>query len=158
MVGFPSGSDSKESACNAGELGSIPGLGRSPGEGSGYPLQYFCLESSMDRGAWWVTVQGFQRVGHNWVINTHTQFSSVQLLSRVRLFVTLWITAHQASLSITISRSSLKLTSIELAMPSSHLIFCHPLLLLPPHPSQHHSLFQWVNSSHEVAKVLEFQL
>ena len=51
MVGFPSGSDSKESACNAGELGSIPGLGRSPGEGSGYPLQYFCLESSMDRGA-----------------------------------------------------------------------------------------------------------
>ena len=60
------------------------------------------------------------------------QFSSVQLLSCVRLFVTPWIAARQASLSIAISRSSLKLTSIELVMPSSHLILCHPLLLLPP--------------------------
>ena len=62
------------------------------------------------------------------------QFSSVQSLSRVRLFATPWITACQASLSITNSRSSLKLTSIELVMPSSHLILCHPLLLLPPIP------------------------
>ena len=62
------------------------------------------------------------------------QFSSVQSLSRVRLFVTPWITALQASLSITNSRSSPKLMSIELAMPSSHLILCHPLLLLPPIP------------------------
>ena len=59
------------------------------------------------------------------------QFSSVQSLSRVRLFVTPWIAAHQASLSITNSRSSLKLTSIESGMPSSHLILCRPLLLLP---------------------------
>ena len=56
-------------------------------------------------------------------------FSSVQSLSRVRLFATPWITAHQASLSITNSRSSLTLTSIELMMPSSHLILCCPLLL-----------------------------
>ena len=65
------------------------------------------------------------------------QFSSVQSLSRVRLFVTPWITAHQASLSITNSRSSLRLTSIESVMPSSHLILCCPLLLLlllPPIP------------------------
>ena len=62
------------------------------------------------------------------------QFSSVQLLSRVRLFATLWITARQASLSITNSWSSLRLISIELVMPSSHLIFCHPLFLLPPIP------------------------
>ena len=62
------------------------------------------------------------------------QFSSVQSLSRVRLFATPWITAHQASLSITNSRSSLRLTSIESMMPSSHLILCHPLLLLPPIP------------------------
>ena len=60
--------------------------------------------------------------------------SSVQSLSRVRLFETPRITAHQASLSITNSRSSLKLTSIELVMPSSHLILCRPLLLLPPIP------------------------
>ena len=59
------------------------------------------------------------------------QFSSVQSLSRVRLFVTSWTAAHQASLSVTISRSSLKLMSIELVMPSNHLILCHPLLLLP---------------------------
>ena len=60
-----------------------------------------------------------------------TQISSVQLLSHVRLFATPWITAHQASLSITNSRSSLRLTSIESVMPSSHLILCHPFLLLP---------------------------
>ena len=62
------------------------------------------------------------------------QFSSVQSLSRVRLFVTPWISARQASLSITISWSSPRLTSIESVMPSSHLILCRPLLLLPPIP------------------------
>ena len=62
------------------------------------------------------------------------QFSSVQSLSHVQLFVAPWIAAHQDSLSITNSRSSLRLTSIELVMPSSHLILCHPLLLLPPIP------------------------
>ena len=61
-------------------------------------------------------------------------FSSVQLLSRVRLFATPWITPCQASLSITISQSSLRLTSIESMMPSSHLILCRPLFLLPPIP------------------------
>ena len=60
------------------------------------------------------------------------QFSSVQSLSRVRLYATPWIAAGQASLSITISRSSLKLISLESVMPSSHLILCHPLFLLPP--------------------------
>ena len=82
---------------------------------------------------------------------------SVQSLSRVRHFVIPWIAAHQASLSITNSRSSLRLMSIESVMPSSHLILCRPLPPAP-NPSQHQGLFQWVNSSHEVAKVLEFQL
>ena len=63
------------------------------------------------------------------------RFSSVQLLSRVRLFVTPWIVARQASLSITNSRSSFRLTSIESVMPSSHLILCRPLLLSPIPPS-----------------------
>ena len=58
MYDFPGGSDSKASACNAGELGSVPGWGRSPGEGNGDPLQYSCLENPMDRGAWWATVHG----------------------------------------------------------------------------------------------------
>ena len=53
-MGFPSGSDSKESACNAGDTGLIPGSGRSPGEANGNPVQYSCLENSMDKGAWWV--------------------------------------------------------------------------------------------------------
>ena len=55
---FPGGSEVKESACNAGDLGSIPGSGRSPGEGNGKPLQYSCLESPIDGGAWWATVHG----------------------------------------------------------------------------------------------------
>ena len=152
----------------------------------------------------------------------HIQFSSVSSVSHVRLFATPWITACLASLSITNSWSSLKPMSIELVMPSNHLILCRPLPLLPsifpsirsdqigsvtqscptlcyplnlsmpglpvhhqlpefiqthvhrvsdaiqsshplsspspstPNPSQHQSLFQWVNSSHEVPKVLEF--
>ena len=55
-LGFPGGSDGKESAYNAEEPGSIPGWGRSPGERNGSPLQYSCLENPMDRGAWWATV------------------------------------------------------------------------------------------------------
>ena len=72
-----------------------------------------------------------------WPVRTSNHcemFSSVQLLSRVRLFAIPWIAACQASLSITISQSSLRLTSINSVMPSSHLILCHPLLLLPPIP------------------------
>ena len=95
---------------------------------------------------------GLQRVGHDWATSLQLHFnyvqsyhrsweslhrklfSSVQSLSHVQLFVTPWIAGRQASLSITNSRSSLKLTSIESVMPSSHLILCRPLLLLPPIP------------------------
>ena len=83
------------------------------------------------------------------------QFSSV--LSHVWLFVTPWITARQASLSITISWSSLRLTSIKSMIPSSHLILCCPLLLLPPIPPSIR-VFSNESTLHEVAKVLEFQL
>ena len=55
---FLGGSDGKASTCHAGDMGSIPGSGRSPGEGNGNPLQYACLENSMDGGAWWATVHG----------------------------------------------------------------------------------------------------
>ena len=80
------------------------------------------------------------------------KFSSVQLLSRVRLFVTPWIAAHQASLSITISQSSLKVMSIESVMPCSHLTLCHPLLLLPSIPPSirvfsNESTFTWGGQS-----------
>ena len=55
---FPGGSDGKGSACKMGDPGLIPGSGRSPGEGKGNPLQYYCLENSMDGGAWWAIVHG----------------------------------------------------------------------------------------------------
>ena len=86
------------------------------------------------------------------------QLSLVQPLSHVRLFATPWITARQASLSTTNSWSVPKPMSIESVMPSSHLILCRPLLLLPLIPPSIKGLFQWVNSLHQVAKVLEFQL
>ena len=63
QMGFPGGADDKESAYNVGDPGLIPGSGRSPGEGNGNPLQYSCLEYSMDRRAWWATVHGAAK---NW--------------------------------------------------------------------------------------------
>ena len=62
---FSGGSDGKASVYNAVDLGSSPGLGRSPGEGNGNPLQYWCLENPMDRGAWYTTVFGLQRVANS---------------------------------------------------------------------------------------------
>ena len=61
-MGFPVGSDGKEFTCNAGDLGLIPGLGRSEGEGNGNPLQYSCLENPMDRGAWWAILHGVTKL------------------------------------------------------------------------------------------------
>ena len=83
---------------------------------------------------------------------------SVQSISHVQFLATLRTGAWQFSLSITNSQSLLKLMSIESVMPSNHLILCHPLLLLPSILSHHQGLFQWVSSSQQVSKVLEFQL
>ena len=79
-MGFLSGSGGKESACNAGHLGLIPGSGRSPGEGNGNPLQYSCLENPMDRGAWQATVHGVTRVGHDLVTKPPPYFYKIELL------------------------------------------------------------------------------
>ena len=81
---FPRGSDGKISVCNAGDLGLIPGSGRSPGEGNCYALQYSCLETAMDRGAWRATVR---RVTKSQTISWD-QIRSDQSLSRVQLFAT----------------------------------------------------------------------
>ena len=104
---------------------------------------FFSRGSSPPRDGTWVSSTA-GRFFTNWATskpglgsprNHRYQFSSVQSLSHVWLFATPWIAAHQASLSITISQRSLKLTSIESVMPSSHLILCHPLLLPQITPS-----------------------
>ena len=78
FMGFPGGSDGKESTCNAGDLNSIPGLGRSHREGNGNPLQYSCLEKSTDRRAWRVTVHGVRK--------SQTRLSMHALLRNVGYF------------------------------------------------------------------------
>ena len=102
FLGFPCGSAGKESACSAGDLGLIPGLGRSPGEGKGYPLQYFGLENSTDCMVHGVTKSWTQLSTFTYTQNTDpiSYFSkpygpvctmnSVQSLSRVQLFATPW--------------------------------------------------------------------
>ena len=100
---------------------------------------------------------GLKRVGHDWVTNTNLPFDFYCSLSHVQLFATQWTVARQASLFITNSQSLLKFMSIELVMPSNHLILCHSLLLLPS-ISQHQGLFPWGSSLHQMAKVLELQL
>ena len=79
---FPHGSISKEYACNAGDPGSIPGSGRSFGEGNGYPFQYSCLENPMDREAWQATIHGITRVGHNLVTKPPPSFLANSLFQR----------------------------------------------------------------------------
>ena len=112
----------------------------------------------------WLSITNFLTYLISFALNWYKSFldksetfiSSVQSLSCVQIFATPWIAARQASLSITISRTSLRLKSIESVMPSSHLILGLHLLLLPLIPPSI-SLFQWVRSLHEVSKVLEFQ-
>ena len=95
VLGFPYSSVGKESACNAGDLGSIPRLGRSPGEGNGNPLQYSCLENPTDRGAWQATVHGVPRVGPDLatslrlllldkILHRHKNFSTIENESEIR--------------------------------------------------------------------------
>ena len=84
VMGFPGGSDGKESACNAGHPDSIPGLGRCPGEGHGNPLQYSCLENSTDRGAWWATGHGVTKS------QTRLSYEHVQHVQAINLFVFLF--------------------------------------------------------------------
>ena len=73
ILGFSGDSDAKESACKVGDPGSVPGSGRSSGEGNGYPLQYSCMENPMDRGAWWAIVHG---VADSWTRLSNFTFAN----------------------------------------------------------------------------------
>ena len=126
------------SAVDARDMGSIPGEGRCPEGGNDNPLQYSCLEIPWTEEPDRLEFIGLQRAGHNLATkqqkqlgNKTVQSSSVQSLSRVRLFVTPWTVARQTSLSITNSWSLLKLMTIESVMPSNHFILCHPLFFQP---------------------------
>ena len=96
-------------------------------KGPGHYLIFCCWSDTLQLSESWWNHYIWEACLANWSV----QFSSVQSISHVRLFVTPWIAACPASLSITNSRSLLKLMSIELVMPPKHLVLCHPLLLMP---------------------------
>ena len=127
--GFTGGSDGKESDCNARDPGSILCLGRSPGEGNGYLLQYSCLENSMDRGTWWATVHGWQRVRHTWVTITSGPYAGPSQVDRAGLgsvIIPPWhfltavreesSSAIQSQLSLTCINSKLLFSCIRVGM------------------------------------------
>ena len=120
------------------------------------------LKQSKEYEHWRIQIKKLSSKLIRWFLYTYSQLikHSVQFSSVAQSCLTLCDPMNRSTsglLSITNSQSSLRLTSIKSVIPSSHLIFCHPLLLLPPIPPSI-SLFQWVNTSHEVAKVLDFQL
>ena len=127
-IQFPDNSVGKESACNAGDPGLIPGLGRSAGEGISYPPQYS-----------WVSlvaqlVKNLPAVWETWVRSLGWEDplkKGKATQSSILAWRIPWTAAHQVSLSITNSHSLLKLISIKVVMPSNHLILCLPFLLLP---------------------------
>ena len=114
---FPGGSEDKASACNAGDPGSIPGLGRSPGEGNGNPLQCSCLENTGDRGAWWASVYGVaqSRTQLKWLSSS----SSIQCyhyhLSKFHIYALVYcIGIFLSGLLHSVSSAPVSSTSLEL--------------------------------------------
>ena len=117
--GFPGGSDGKESACNVGDSGLIPGLGKSPGEGNRNPLQCSCLENPMDSGAWQATVHGVARSQHDWTTNIFTLFTWVyEVLSYLWSRYILMIPYE---ISVLVTSPYMEQSSFNLFLLDSHL-------------------------------------
>ena len=174
----------KNLPANVGDSGLIPESGWSPGEGNGYLLQYSCLENSMDRGAWQTTVHGVAKSWmwlnnwtelNNWAPNTwflHIQDSesedstncrscSVQFSSVAQSCLTLCYPMNRSTPGPPVHHQLLEFTQTHVHRVGDAIQPSHPLLSPSPpapNPSKHQGLFQWVSSSHEVAKVLECQL
>ena len=155
-MGFPSGLDGNKSACNAGDPGSIPGLGRSPGEGNGKPLQYSGLENPMDRGAWWATVHVVTK-SQTWLSKEHFHFHFM-----IELKLCCLPSCHEKNKLISgntwVSRNYSSIKHIFLpnwgAQTLSVIVFCflifslwkHPNHIYPPNleKSQVKSLILWL--------------
>ena len=130
-----------------------------PGEENDNPLQYFCLENSMDRGAWEAKVYGVG-VGHDWAISLSLCHASVQFSSVAQSCPPLCDPMNHSAPGIPVHHQFPELTQTHVHRVGDAIQPSHPLSSPPlpaPNPSKHQGLFQWVNSSHEVAKVLEFQ-
>ena len=149
-----------ESAYNAGDPGLIPGSGRSPGEGNGNPLQYSCLENSTERGAWRAIVH---RVAKSQIqlSDWHFHFTlKFQFSSVTQSCLTLCDPMNRSTPGLPVHHQLPEFTQTHVRRVSDAIQPSHPLSSPSapvPNPSWHQGLFQWVNSSHEVAKVLEFQ-
>jgi len=152
---FPCGSAGKESACNAGDLGSTPGLERSPGEGKGYPLQYSGLENSVDES---MGSQSRKQLSNfHFTLWLHLTFVVVvQSLSHVSLCDPM----DGSRPGFPVLHYLLQFAQTHVHWVSDAIQTSHPLSSPSPPAfnfSQHQGLFQWVSSSHQVAKVLELQ-
>ena len=112
-LGFPGGSEVKASACNVGDLGSIPGSGRSPGEGNGNPLQYSCLENPMDGGAWRATVHGVAK-SRTWLSDFTFTFHLTY-----RIFLSTYSQIHKLKLVNLLSSKNMKAMLHCLLAPQS---------------------------------------
>ena len=141
---FLGGSEGKESACSARDLGLIPALGRSPGEGNSNPLQYSCLENPMDIEAWWATVHGVSKSQtqlNNWAYKETVQFSSV-----AQSCLTVCDPMNCSTPGLPVHHQLPEFTQTHVHRVSGAIQPSHPLLSPSPpapNPSQHQSLFQW---------------
>ena len=166
-MGFPGGSDGEVSVCNAGDPGSIPGLGRFPGEGNGSPLQYSCLENPMDGGIWWATVHGVAK-GRTRLGDFTSLQSSLELMSIVlmmpcnhfilcclllllpSIFPSIRVFSNESALHIihlVLQKQKLRwsLTCIPIqfsSIPQSCPTLCDPVDCSPPGFPVHHQLPQ----------------
>ena len=144
-MGFPGGSDNKESACNAGDLGSIPWLGLSPGGEHGNPLQYSYLDNPHDRGAWWLQSMGSQRVRYNGATKAQHSTDIIQIRSVPQSCPTLCDPMNCNTPGLPVHHQLPEFTQTHIHRVSDAMQpSCPRLSPSPPapNPSQHQSLFQ----------------